>query len=112
MGAIRKTVNIEYDGQNYECLADFRFIDTVEQRVNIGLFEAQARAGTLQFRDIAWIIYSALKRHLTKLDYYQVGDALLSNMEIYSQAAGDLIGAAFNSEPIEAAEKKKEGQAE
>lgn len=112
MGAIRKTVNIRFNGHNYECAGDFRFIDTVEQRVNISLFEAQAKAKTLQFKDIAWIIYAALKRHIDNLDYYEVGDALLSDIESYSKSAGSLIAAAFNAEPIEAAKKKGKGQAD
>lgn len=102
MAAINKIVDINYKGKSYDCIGNFEFINRVEQRLNVALFEAQATAGSPKVSDMAWIIFCALRPHIDKLEYFEVGDEMLSDMEYYGQVVGDLIQATFSAAPMEA----------
>jgi len=104
-------VDIPFKDKNYIFKGTFLFINRVEQRLNLVIFEQQAKLGTPRLSDVAWIIYSALSLAGCDCTYEQVGEEMLlggpfkegdkeiSASEFYGQKAGEIFEACFPVDP-------------
>ena len=93
-------VEVDVLDKSYTVTPGFRVMEAWEDRVSIHGVAKDLMSGTPKYKDIAWIIYSAVRYGKEDDDpqavsYNDVGEWVVSNLREAVQACHDLIGAAL-----------------
>ena len=91
MAAIRKRIEIKVDQETHSVLADFDFIDRVEQRVSLMAFLQDLESGRMKISDTAWVLFCALNGTESKLQYREIGEWCLANFEKSAREVAKLL---------------------
>ena len=89
MSRITNDVDIDYQSNTYSCKPDFRFIDSVEKRVNIQ--KLMFRPTETLITEIVWTLYCALKGGGASCVYEDFGDEYMQNLKYYNKVFADLM---------------------
>lgn len=89
MSRITDDVDISYQGDTHSCKPDFKFIDSVEKRVN--LQKLMLKPEDTLITDIVWVLYCALKRGGASCVYEEFGDEYMRNIEYYNSVFTEII---------------------
>lgn len=93
---MKKTYDLNFEGEEYEITCDFRLIDMLESEINLILFQTQAANGTVKVGDVAKVIRTSLKRAKVNKSYHDVGDVVSSDWGNYMLEAVKIINACLS----------------
>jgi hypothetical protein len=96
---MKRTCLIDFDGKSVEVRVNFDFIDRVEERFDLMSFVNSVRANKPRIKDIAWVIYSALRASGINKEYSEVGQIVMDDFTNAAAAAGEIVLAALASGP-------------
>ena len=103
---MRRKMEIVLGGKTYEVSADFATIERIEQRFDIMSFLRSVQLYKPKIRDIAWVLYSAVKEAGHELSYNEIGDMVLDDMEGASYYAAQIVSDALGAKPEKVSKKK------
>ncbi len=108
----RKSVAIEFGDKTYEVVADFRFIDRVEDRFTLIEFADSLDRSNPKVRNIAWFLWCAIRDQDPDVRVEDIGNRIIDSYNELAKASNAcrlILGSIFTAGP-EKGVKVKEGE--